>query len=344
MIPVVISGGSGTRLWPFSRGNLPKQFCEIFDSSLHLKTLKRLQPFGAPWVITSEAFKNLTLNDLSTLGIPAEQAIFEPMSRNTAPAVATVCSIFQQAGKGHEVVGIFPADHLILDEAAFSAAVKAASQVAAKGKVVTLGIKPEAPSTAYGYIQLDNKISQGGALPVRSFVEKPNAEKANKYYCNGDFVWNAGIFIFRVEVMIEFFKKFQPTIWDIASCLKQGEDWSETFSQFQNISIDYAIMERLSSNHLMCVTCDPKWSDVGVYAFCGLDDVILVDTEDATLVVKRGFGQEVKNLVEQIPQDRVHRQSSPLVENRPWGRFEVTNDSKMFKSKIHRLDARKQIS
>lgn len=166
MIPVVMSGGSGTRLWPFSRSRFPKQFCEIFEESLHRLTLRRLSQFGVPWVITNKVLQNLANRDLREFNIPTENVIFEPTSKNTAPAIAVLCSLFNQIGKQSEVVGVFPADHLISKEEEFKAAIVAAEAEARSGKIVTLGVRPDHPSTGYGYIQVENREVTSLALKV----------------------------------------------------------------------------------------------------------------------------------------------------------------------------------
>ena len=157
MIPVVLSGGSGTRLWPISRTKLPKQFCRIFNDSLHSMTLQRLSQLSQPWVVTGTSLKDLTEKQVRDLKMNPSNIIYEPMAKNTTPAIAFLSHILSNKGLSEEVVGIFPADRLIEKEEVFLSAVNLAQQEAKKGKVVTLGIQPDHPATGFGYIQTAKK-------------------------------------------------------------------------------------------------------------------------------------------------------------------------------------------
>ncbi|RYZ90430.1 MAG: mannose-1-phosphate guanylyltransferase/mannose-6-phosphate isomerase, partial [Proteobacteria bacterium] len=159
MTPVILSGGGGSRLWPVSRQSFPKQFCELLDESLFNKTAERLKPFGSPWVITIREMKALTERSLIELGLPTDQMILEPFGKNTAAAVALVCKKFELLGRANEIVGIFPADHLIDDEQKFVEAVFAGEKLADAGHVVTLGVQPSYPATGYGYIETSGALN-----------------------------------------------------------------------------------------------------------------------------------------------------------------------------------------
>ena len=214
MIPVILSGGSGTRLWPVSRQAFPKQFCEFLDESLFMKTLKRMQPFGAPWTVTVSELKVLTERSLKELGTPTENAIYEPMARNTAPAIALLCKVMELRRHENEVIGVFPADHLVDNEAAFAKAVEQGVAIASTGEVVTLGISPTEPATGYGYIETSGKFKGGAtALSAVGFREKPNESTARDFIARGGFYWNAGMFIFKVSTMIGHLRSLAPDIW-----------------------------------------------------------------------------------------------------------------------------------
>lgn len=381
MIPVILSGGSGTRLWPVSRTKLPKQFCEIFEQSLHSATIKRLAPIATPWIITAEGLRDLTLRDAKTFGIPAANVLLEPMSRNTAPAIALVCHVLAQQGKADFIIGVFPADHLIEDERGFREALTLAEKVADTNKVVTLGIKPNHPATGYGYIQLNSKVDrkQGAfeSYQVQKFHEKPSLELASEFLRVGNFFWNAGIFVFKVSTMIEAFKKFQPKTWGVISEIKPDlSNLRQAYTLVENISIDYAIMEKLNDSQLCCVPCDVGWSDVGSwdaiqeilgtdsdkkveikannnfvhsslgkkYAFIDVDDLLVVDTEDALLVAKKGSTQAVKDVVEELKTSAPGLTKDHTFELRPWGQYEILRDEKHFKSKVIQVLAHEQIS
>ncbi|WP_413290385.1 mannose-1-phosphate guanylyltransferase/mannose-6-phosphate isomerase [Bdellovibrio sp. HCB337] len=373
MIPVILSGGSGTRLWPVSRANFPKQFCDLFDDSLQSLTLKRCQGLGPLWIVTGSGLKTLTEANLKELNLQNVSTIYEPVAKNTAPAVAVLAQVLVTRGLGEEVVGVFPSDHLIQNKESFYQAVRSAEKLAQNGAIVTLGIKPDHPATGYGYIQKDKASNK-----VLKFHEKPSLETAEKFLASGDFFWNAGMFIFKAKVMLEKFQKLQPDIYKIASQLKADlSNLDEVYAQFPNISIDYAIMEKLSSDELSCVPADMAWSDVGswdavvdvvdgqgsdgpleikgkhnfvfgregkMYSFVGTEDLILVDTADAMMVVKKGQSQEVKQVVEVLQKQGSSLTKDHVFEKRPWGAFEILRDTDHFKSKVITVNPRSQIS
>jgi len=188
------------------------------------------------------------------------------MGKNTAPAVALLCRILELRGMTQEIVGVFPSDHLIADEAMFIRAVRLAEQLAAQGYIATLGIEPSSPSTGYGYIQLgqESLLKEGGlsARQVLRFREKPNAQLAREFLAAGDHVWNAGMFLFRVADMIQHFREYQPRLWDkIHQIDAHMENAAYNYALVDAISLDYAIMEKVPKQ--ACVPCDIGWSDVG---------------------------------------------------------------------------------
>lgn len=380
MIPVVLSGGSGTRLWPVSRQQMPKQFCDIFGKPLQTLTLERCEKMGAaPWIVTSQALKTLTELNLQQNGLTQTQVIYEPFGKNTAPAIAVLCQVLLSQGLGEEIAGVFPSDHLITEEAKFLDVVKFASAVAATQRVVTLGIKASYPETGYGYIQTEAKsLRQDGewaAFPVVKFHEKPQLEKAKEFLAQGNFSWNAGIFVFKVAHMAGLFQRHQPEMWALVSTLKKDlSNLEEIYSQVQNISIDYAIMEKLSGQELTCIPAEFGWSDVGSwdavaqlrkskdmievqatgnfvfgkegksYSAIGVQDVIVVDTADALLLMKKGSSQEVRHVVEALNKEKSSLTKDHIFEYRPWGYFEILKDTDNFKSKVIRVNPQSQIS
>jgi mannose-1-phosphate guanylyltransferase/mannose-1-phosphate guanylyltransferase/mannose-6-phosphate isomerase len=384
MIPVILSGGSGTRLWPVSRAKFPKQFNDLFDESLQTLTLKRVGALGKPMIVTSITLRDFTEKKAKEAGFPEVDIVFEPVGKNTAPAVAVLCRVLEMRGKEKEVVGVFPADHLIESQDVFLSALDLAEKCAAQGKVVTLGLKPKTPETGYGYIQTqsvpfsyNDKLS---SFSVVKFHEKPDVDTAKKFLAAGSYFWNAGVFVFSVGHMIELFKKYQPQIWQGVLALKPDlSNIKEIYEKFPSISLDYAVMEKLSGEELVCVPCDPGWSDVGSwdavaevyertgrskgdpievdsknnfvlpksdksYAFVGVDDLIVVDTEDALLVSAKGKTQDVKTVVERLKKEAPKLALEHVFEERPWGRFEVLRDKEHFKSKVIRVNPQSQIS
>jgi mannose-1-phosphate guanylyltransferase/mannose-6-phosphate isomerase len=387
MIPVVLSGGSGTRLWPVSRASYPKQFCEFYDKSFLQNSLDRLRPLGIPLIVTVETMKTLTVKTAKHLGIPEDFLVFEPCGKNTAPAVALACHLLQHRGQGTAVVGIFPADHLIADEDEFLRVVSLGEKLAAQGEVVTLGIEPRYPSTGYGYIEVESTaIDQAGdlcAYPVKAFREKPDAEKAKAFQQSGRHYWNAGMFLFRVDTMIEHFQTFQPHIWQKISAIKPDmSNATSSYAAIESISLDYAIMEKLPSSRV-CIPCSIGWSDVGswdelarlgeaypelrantqaqvftqdsasnfvfttnekVVGLIGMQGTIVVDTPDALLVCQKGHSEQVKGLVEAMQQADAPVTREHPFETRPWGGFEVLADPPHYKVKQITVDPGARLS
>ena len=218
-------------------------------------------------VVTLETMGSLTHQTLKMAGLTKERLVLEPMAKNTAAAVALSCLTLVREGKLDEVVGVFPADHLIEDEEAFIRAVKLAEEAANKGYLVTLGIAPRYPATGFGYIECTDELvaeGQGGvkALKVNSFREKPNLEKAREYVETGRYAWNAGMFIFKVSDMVELFKKHIPDSWERIQRIESDfSNLKHVYANLESISIDHAIAEKVQN--LACIPCEMGWSDVG---------------------------------------------------------------------------------
>lgn len=385
IIPVILSGGSGTRLWPISRNQFPKQFCELLDKPLQTLTIERLQKYGPGLLITGEKLKDMTERDIIQNNHNIEKVLYEPFAKNTAAAVALACKYLEMTDRTQEVVGVFPSDSLILKNKEFESALDVAAKSAAEGYVVTLGIKPRGPETGFGYIQVKERaLNTQKSTEVLKFHEKPTVEVAQKFVTDGHYFWNAGIFIFTVHKMIEHFKKHEPVIWNAFAELKKDLSNLKTiYKDIKSISVDYAIVEKLNSTDLRCIPCDIGWSDVGSwdalaevtealpfddrnlkkqpvqvsakgnsifskqkkkYGIVGCDDLIIVDTADATLICKKGQSQKVKELVEAFKVDNIKIINEHVFENRPWGKFEVLRDEDYFKSKIISIEAGQKIS
>jgi mannose-1-phosphate guanylyltransferase/mannose-1-phosphate guanylyltransferase/mannose-6-phosphate isomerase len=378
MIPVILSGGQGTRLWPLSRSNYPKQFLPLLNNglkgSLFKKTLDRLNDFEKPWVITGQSLVNLTFSDVGRDRLA--RVIGEPMGKNTAPAIATACHLMRHQPK--EVLGIFPSDHLIADEVSFVEALKLAVKKAQNGEVATLGIVPSYPATGYGYIQTSGKDSDGVFKAIR-FCEKPNLEKARSFLNEGGYFWNAGIFLFSVETMTQLFCEHMPSLWKKISTLKDDlSNLKNVYGECESQSIDYGIMEKLNS--IACVPLNAGWSDVGSFdeivalqkesklgensdsninldssgcsgvslkkkkfAFIDVKDINVVESDDAVLVFKSGSSQKVKDVFDKIKNDPL-LVTDPKIDFRPWGSFEVLRDESNFKSKLIKVLPGQKIS
>ncbi|WP_372191229.1 mannose-1-phosphate guanylyltransferase/mannose-6-phosphate isomerase [Xanthomonas axonopodis pv. desmodiigangetici] len=271
VLPIILSGGSGTRLWPLSRESYPKQFLPLVgDKSMLQSTWLRAAPVAghAPIVVANEEHRFMAAEQLQQLGVKPSAILLEPKGRNTAPAIA-VAALEATRDGADPLLLVLPSDHVIQNEAAFQAAVTLAATAAEQGKLVTFGIKPTAPETGYGYI----KAGAGtGASAVERFVEKPNLATAQSYLASGEYYWNSGMFLFRASRYLEELRKFHPAIAD--ACQKAWENGKrdadftrldkDAFAASPSDSIDYAVMEKTAD--AVVVPLDAGWNDVGSWS------------------------------------------------------------------------------
>ncbi|MEM6660883.1 MAG: mannose-1-phosphate guanylyltransferase/mannose-6-phosphate isomerase, partial [Pseudomonadota bacterium] len=270
--PVVMCGGSGTRLWPVSRQSYPKQFCPLFEGgSLFQRTIERLAGHGYadPFLLTNEDFRFIVAEQMDEVGAGASRIMIEPEGRNTAPAVCAAAHMIA-ASDPDGVMLVLPSDHLIANVDAFATATSAAVEAARQGQLVTFGIKPDRPETGYGYIEL-NAAGQTGAQPFVRFVEKPDATSAKEMLSSGRFLWNSGMFVFGVRAILEAFNTHAPEV--ARSCAVAVEDGREDLFFFRldgtaygaspDVSIDYAVMEHVQGT---VVPVDCGWNDLGSWS------------------------------------------------------------------------------
>ncbi|MBV6688227.1 mannose-1-phosphate guanylyltransferase/mannose-6-phosphate isomerase [Xanthomonas euvesicatoria pv. physalidis] len=282
VLPIILSGGSGTRLWPLSRESYPKQFLPLVgDKSMLQSTWLRAAPVAghAPIVVANEEHRFMAAEQLQQLGVKPSAILLEPKGRNTAPAIA-VAALEATRDGADPLLLVLPSDHVIQNEAAFQAAVTLAATAAEQGKLVTFGIKPTAPETGYGYI----KAGAGtGASAVERFVEKPDLATAQSYLASGEYYWNSGMFLFRASRYLEELRKFHPAIAD--ACQKAWENGKrdadftrldkDAFAASPSDSIDYAVMEKTA--YAVVVPLDAGWNDVGSWS--SLRDVSKQDAQ-----------------------------------------------------------------
>jgi mannose-1-phosphate guanylyltransferase/mannose-6-phosphate isomerase len=277
--PVILSGGSGTRLWPLSRSMYPKQFIRFFDGegpTFLGATLQRLKPsdgFAAPILLCNNDHRFLVREELIRADLTAAAIYLEPVARNTAAAVAVAAFAVARADP-NGIMAVMPSDHVIRDEARFVDGIRQAATVAATGRLVLFGIKPSAPETGYGYIRAGTPITgfDGGAAVVDAFFEKPDAETAQHYLDAGNFYWNSGIFVLGAQSFLDELKRLAPQIHDAAREAFESarEDLGfqrldhDAFAQSPNISIDYAVMEKTSRAAMLPL--DVGWNDVGSWS------------------------------------------------------------------------------
>ena len=269
MKPVVLAGGTGSRLWPKSRAALPKQFLSLTSNSTMLQdTITRLKGTNAepPVFICNDAHRFLVAEQLRKKNIEHDGILLEPVGRNTAPAIA-LAALHATKNENDPVLLVLAADHLIKDQSAFHSAITKAEVLANEGKLVTFGIVPDQAHTGYGYIKAGNVLNVG--FEVAEFVEKPELETAKQYVESGDFFWNSGMFMFKASRYIEELGKYHPEMLEICRRAIETEapdlDFirvdSEIFSACPDDSIDYAVMEKTDSAAM--VPLDAGWSDVG---------------------------------------------------------------------------------
>ena len=269
IVPVILSGGSGTRLWPLSRKNYPKQFLSLVnETTLFQDTIMRLPTdASSPIVVCNEEHRFIVAEQLRQIKSNNKAIILEPIGKNTAPAIA-IAAMQLLNNKEDPLLLVLSADHLIENKKKFHESIKTASKIAEQGKLVTLGISPNKPKTGYGYIETDNS-EVCDFYSITSFIEKPNFETAQKYLDSGNYYWNSGIFIFKASSYLKELERYEPEIFNICkkSCIKSPKDLdfirldTNEFKKCPSKSIDYAVMEKTRNG--VVVPFDTKWSDIG---------------------------------------------------------------------------------
>jgi len=297
--PVILSGGSGTRLWPLSRAAYPKQLMPLVgQESLLQETVERVSDptlFSAPLLICNDEHRFLVAEQLRALGCKPEAIVLEPLARNTAPAVAAAAMM----AAPDSLLLILPSDHYIQDAAAFRSAVRQAAAAAAAGSLVTFGIAPRAPETGYGYIRRGEALADApGCRKVAAFVEKPDAATAEGYLASGEYLWNGGMFLFRADRFLAELGRLEPVmkaaVEKSVAAATRDLDFirldKEAFAEAPAISIDYAVMEK--TKDAAVVPVEMGWTDVGSWA--ALWDVTEKD-EDGNALIGDVVSVDVKN-------------------------------------------------
>ncbi len=376
ILPVIMCGGAGTRVWPESRETMPKQFIPLIGkSSTFQDSVRRLSDpiFDTPVVITNRDYRFLVREQLEEIGAQA-QIVIEPSRRDSGPAVAIAAELAAQRDPA-TIAAVFAADHVILDQRAFLSTCAAAAEAAADGYIVTLGVKPSEPAVGYGYIRPGAPLASGSAHQVEAFVEKPDQATAERYVAQG-YLWNSGNFFFRADVMLDELRAFEPEMADAsARALAEAADDlgflaldPQAFAQSPKKSIDYAVMER--TKRAAVVPADIGWSDVGNWdavwtlsrrdkngnaiqgegvaldsknvhirsnglltAVVGVSDVVVVSTQDAVLVLARGQGDKVKQLVNVLRRQQRREATEHKRIYRPWGYYQSVDSGPRYQVK-----------
>ncbi len=366
MIPIILSGGSGTRLWPLSRPLYPKQFLSLHsEKTLFQETVTRLKQLelSDPIVVCNEEHRFIVAENMQSIGYKAQDIILEPVGRNTAPAIAAAALVALQNNKD-PILMVLPADHIIKDIEALAAATNIAKSLAEKGHMVTFGITPTEPHTGYGYIKLGKNL-KAGANEISAFTEKPDLKTAQDFIESKDYLWNSGMFCFKASRYLAELEKHQPELLKhVKNAIKNTKkdlDFNrlpqEDFEKCPSISIDYAVMEHTKKGSV--VALDAQWSDIGswdsvwkvsekddkdnvckgdvlvedshknfIYAqdklisVLGVEDLIIIDTQDALLVANKNKVQDIKKIVDRLQASNRSEAKHHRTVYRPWGHYD----------------------
>ena len=379
--PIILSGGSGTRLWPLSRKCYPKQFLSFFgDKTLFQNTVLRIDDekyFNKALIVCNNEHRFMAANDLQNINYEYNSIILEPISRNTAPAIALAAvEILQKNGEENDLMLIMPSDHLIEDSEQFIRDVESAKECAQKGNLITFGIIPQEAETGYGYIKKSSNSDWQNIYNVAEFVEKPDKKTAQQYVDSKEYFWNSGMFLFKASTFLQELESFQLEI--LENCKKSHENAindldfiraeAESFANCDNISIDYAVMEK--SQKVMVCPIDIGWSDIGswqsISQHCeadengnnikgdikvidtkncyinsqnslittiGISDLIIVSLKDVTLIANKNRSQDVKKMFEILLKEKREECQNHIKAFRPWGSYEQIDLGQRFKVK-----------
>lgn len=383
--PVILSGGAGTRLWPMSRQEYPKQLLPLASSvSMIRDTLQRVGNetwYRPPMIVTAEALR-FSVAEEARLCRSAASIVLEPVARNTAPAV-TAAALLAAQSDPETILLVMPSDHVITDDATFQTLVQLGAKAAKDGWLVTFAMTPTRPETGYGYIKIAPSLPGLPPLPslpgvhrVEAFVEKPDAARAQGFLDQGNHFWNSGMFLFKASAFLDEIKRHAPDVFQaVGSAVQQRTTdldfirlHAESFAQAPSISVDYAVMER--TDKAATILGNIGWTDVGSWselwaigtkdpnnnvtvgdvisndstgcylrsegpmvAVSGLNDLVVVATDDAVLVTTKAQAQDVKILVDHLRQSGRQEHAAHTRAHRPWGYFQTLHQGDRFQVK-----------
>jgi len=378
---VILAGGEGSRFWPFSRSFEPKQFMKIIgEASLLQSTIQRLKGLvdkRCVYIVTNNIYFYEVKAQVAKFGIPDANIILEPQGKNTAPAAGLCAKLINGIDK-EAVLLVLPSDHYIKNIENFKRVVKKAIACAQKGFLVTIGVKPSAPSTGYGYIKAG--ADKDGYIAVDKFLEKPDLNKAKKYFNDKKFFWNSGMFVWKASVFLGEVKKYLPKLYAGLRLIDSVDDLPKVWPEIKPISVDYGIMEH--SRRLALIPASFYWTDLGSWdalaeifpkdrkgniasgdtlnmdshgvcvfargnrlvSTIGVNNMVIADTPDALLVCDRGRAQDVKQLVQRLKTLKRKEHQVHLTERRPWGLFTILQQGTGFKIKLIEIASKKRLS
>jgi mannose-1-phosphate guanylyltransferase/mannose-6-phosphate isomerase len=377
VVPVVLCGGSGTRLWPLSRESFPKQFLRLHgEHSLLQQTLLRCEGLTdtAPLLLSGDATRHIVADQLAEMGIHDAWLMLEPVQRGTAPALA--CAALQLMRKhGDALMLVLPSDHVIREHQAFRQAVQKAAIAAREGLLLSFGITPTSPETGYGYLRAGAELADD-TYRIDAFLEKPDQQTAQALIDSGHCYWNGGMFVFRCSQLLHELDQHAPAVMNAcreafekssvdAHCIRLD---AQAYADSPDISIDYALMERTSKAAM--VVLDAGWSDIGSWASVwestdhdergnsvhgdvliddchnchihsekrlvsaiGLEDIVIVDTDDALLVLPKSRSQDTRQIVKRLQSSQRGEASTHRQVMRPWGHYDALEQGPRFQVK-----------
>lgn len=383
MFGIILAGGSGSRLWPLSRELYPKQLMHMnSEKSLLQKTFERMtavMPVENILSVTNTKHASSIKMQLSEI-TQSPSVLTEPASKNTAPAIAISAKYLSHITNSDPIILVMPSDLLIENTDKFKEAVEKGEKLAKEGYMVTFGVVPTYPDTGYGYVKVCDDLEFG--YKVTEFIEKPDAETAAEFVENGTHYWNSGIFMFKTSTLFEELEKHVPDVYAVLKCIDYSKADPIPFTEFEkmpNISIDYALMEK--SNNIALVELESDWKDLGswqslydispkdengnvfaghvldkgsknsfVYASSklvatiGLEDTVIVETDDAILACKKDKTQEVKQIYETLKKQNDNTSIVHKTVYRPWGFYTVIAQGKGFQTKIIHVNVGQKLS